>query len=64
MMQKSTKMMKNRLKLLRKRFFDIFASVFGPEDVSNGVGRHLDAYIWKKWDFITLGIIFTGMENV
>ena len=45
MMQKNTKMMKNRLKLLRKLFFDIFASVFGPEDVSNGVGHHLDAYI-------------------
>ena len=47
MMQKSTKMMKNRLKLLRKRFFDIFASVFGPEDVSNGVGHHSDAYIFE-----------------
>ena len=45
MMQKSAKMMKNPLKLLRKRFFDIFASAFGPEDVSNGVGHHLDAYI-------------------
>ena len=52
-------MMKNRLKLLRKRFFDIFASVYGPEDVSNGVGHHVDAYIWKKkWDFSTWGIIF------
>ena len=63
MMQKSAKMMKNCLKLLRKRFFDIFASVCGPEDVSNGVGHHLDAYIWKKWDFSTLGIIFTGMSK-
>ena len=45
MMQKSPKMMKIRLKLLRKRFFDIFANVLGPEDVSNGVGHHLDAYI-------------------
>ena len=60
-MQKIAKMMKNCLKLLRKRFFDIFASVYGPEDVSNGVGYHLDAYIFKKWNFSTWGIIFTGM---
>ena len=45
MMQKSAKMIKNRLKLFRKRFFGTFASVYGPEDVSNGVGHHLDAYI-------------------
>ena len=60
-MQRSAKIMKNLLKLLRKRFFDIFASVYGPEDVSNGVGHDLDAYIWKKWNFSTRGIIFTGM---
>ena len=56
MMQKSAKMMKNRLKLLRKRFFDIFASVYGPEDVSNGVGHDLDVYInLKKVKFFHLG---------
>ena len=53
-MQRSAKIMQNLLKLLRKRFFDIFASVYGPEDVSNGVEHHVDAYIWKKNEIFPL----------
>ena len=45
MLRKSAKMMKNCLKLLRKRFLDMLAGVCGPEHVSNDVGHHLDACI-------------------